>query len=144
MWVENDETLCLGAKEFKVPGFIFDRTAKIDDAEVVVFAVGLYKEGEGYYWKSSVNNYDYSYGFPIKSQTCIKYGQTIANFEVSVFPKAITNGVYTLTLNGIDIKNDYRAFFGGKYVCIESKGKKIALKGAVLDKKRSKWVCADN
>jgi hypothetical protein len=152
VWLENGK-LCFGGETFSWPGgIIFRRSASVDEGNVIIYAVGVNQRNaldERPYWhvdarwkyrKSGelVNNAD---GLPIKSSTCIAYGQTMERFEEITKAKELEEGVYVVYLYGEDLKREIRAYFA-KHFCLQKDhtGLKL-LQSPTYDFELKCWVC---
>lgn len=138
IWIANDR-LCFGGTEFKSAGLFFNRTLKVDTAQVVVHAIQVSGADPAPYWATSTTAPEQA--LPLTSNTCIAYGERIAHFNPSQAAKPLVDGLYSVTLAGSDLKSGNRATFY-KNFCLQHSNSQLNVKAARYDKSLQQWVCS--
>ncbi|SHM33637.1 hypothetical protein SAMN05216288_3477 [Pseudomonas punonensis] len=137
VWVRNG-VLCIGADEtYEVPGF-FSRKARLDQNEVVLYAVQVNRPSVQA-WETSTPPGVTSSTLKLRSDTCVEYGEPIVSFENQVPPQPLKPGIYEVLLQAGDQKNR-RAWFYKRF-CLIGEAGDWSVKDAERVKGTNEWRC---
>ncbi|WP_236202009.1 hypothetical protein [Pseudomonas pseudonitroreducens] len=138
VWQRGD-TLCFGGKAFKSPGMFFNRLLDVDQRQVAVSYIEVYRDPYETLWAAGAE--DPTVGAPLRSDTCFAYGQAIPGFKQTRPAQSLVPGLYHVTLNGRDSAGDgARATFMRTF-CLAPRGDRLAVVDAIYDKTLGRWRC---
>jgi len=133
------QTLCFGGAAFKSPGLFFNRTLQVDERQVAVSYIEVYRDPYEPLWAAAAE--DPTMGTPLHSDTCIAYGQAIPGLKTRHAAQALAPGLYHVTLNGHDSAGDGARATFMKTFCLAARAGGLAVIDAGYDKALGRWRC---
>ncbi|MFR0688810.1 hypothetical protein ACLUTX_05415 [Enterobacterales bacterium AE_CKDN230030158-1A_HGKHYDSX7] len=138
VWLQG-RALCFGGVAFKSPGLFFNRTLKVDERQVTVRFIEVSREPYEAFWTSASR--EPMQGVPLRSGTCLAYGQAIPGFSDKVPARPLEPGLYNVTLGGHDSAGDGARATFMKTFCLASRGDGLAVLEAGYDERAGRWLC---
>ena len=109
-WIQDDK-LCLGvAPTYETSGFLFSRAAQVDDNDVRLYAISVSAIDKDL-WNSYIPPEVSAEGVKITADTCIVYGQDLANLVTKTPAQPLKPGLYSVILEAGDQKNRRARFY---------------------------------
>lgn len=105
------DNICFSPSDYK-PRSSFFKKYKVDDSDLKFVSISVGSLRSGSVWEMQIPYEQYSKALPLKSNTCIKYGESLSDYTIRKEKGDLSQGSYKVFLRGYDNnKNTTIVFF---------------------------------